>query len=286
MLGLFSKFKKNKKPVKPLETPPIPEGEEPQNQFPPGPQGMPPPSQMPYQGAPFPSQGPPQQQMAPQAPYPQGQPLPQQNPMPEFSLPPQQGYMPGSREEPEFYEDQQYEMQPQAPMPPYPQSQQAQMPYPQMGMQQPPYPPQRVPPLQPQFRFYQSATPEEVEQKQEVPFDVSQELLTLPEVHKKEHPELYEGPEENFEEEIPEYEEPVHKKKIRQAPKQFITMNSLFEVGEQLVNLSEDLTLARDTSFRLTDLNEQEIEKMAKWHTLLHSAEMRIAEIDKLLFRA
>ncbi|MEK6921634.1 MAG: hypothetical protein AABX82_07135, partial [Nanoarchaeota archaeon] len=68
--------------------------------------------------------------------------------------------------------------------------------------------------------------------------------------------------------------------------KQFITVTALFEVGEQLVNMSEDLGLAKDTVFRITDLNEQEIEQMAKWQALQQSMELRIAEVDKILFKA
>ena len=68
--------------------------------------------------------------------------------------------------------------------------------------------------------------------------------------------------------------------------KKFITVSVLCDVGEQLVNMAEDLGLAKDTAFRLADLNEQEIEMMAKWQTLQHNMELRLAEMDKIMFKA
>ena len=68
--------------------------------------------------------------------------------------------------------------------------------------------------------------------------------------------------------------------------KKFITVDTLCDIGEQLVNMAEDLGLAKDTAFRLADLNEQEIEMMAKWQTVQHNMELRLAEMDKIMFKA
>jgi hypothetical protein len=323
VLGFLDKFrkKKAKKPVKPLETPPGPTDAPDatsSNTPPAGPNlGMPP------------------------GPQPQSEHI-QPNPMPEFSLPPQEGYAPGMHQEPEHVMS----------GPPQMSAQQQSMieeqsMYPGMHDMSMPAPPEEDVPQhpamhpamqemqQPQFKFHQAATPEEVAAQghpldhaiehpigmppqghQEthndhpamydehatghgqihVPFDVSQELLTLPEVHRQEHPELYKKHEEYHDaHEMKHEQHPFHStnkeaehhpaKHTRHTPKKFITMTSLYETGEQLVNLAEDLSLAKDTAFRLTDLNEQEIEQMAKWHTLHQSIELRIAEVDKVLFK-
>ena len=147
-------------------------------------------------------------------------------------------------------------------------------------------------PPQPQFKFYygpeRAGQSSESAEHGEIPFDVTQELLHMPQMHQEEHPELH--PEE--EEEKPyqfmsqERAIPQLKKESSHISKQFITVATLYEVGEQLVNMGEDLALAKDTAFRLTDLNELEIEQMVKWQAFQQSMEMRIAEIDKLLFKA
>ena len=121
----------------------------------------------------------------------------------------------------------------------------------------------------PQFKFYQEAPKEEHDL--DVPFDVSQELLSIPEIIRQEKKQ--------------KAEEPAKQQHLHFS-KQFITVASLYEVGEQLIHFNEDISLAKDTAFRLTDLNEQEIEQMAKWQTLQHSIELRLAEIDKILFKA
>ncbi len=131
--------------------------------------------------------------------------------------------------------------------------------------------------FQPQFKFYsspseQSAQEEhkeyhknvtdEVNANQEIPFDVRQELLTLPK-----------------EARIPE-------QKKQMIPRQFLTVSMLLDIGEQLIHMNDDIVLGKDTAFRLSDINEQEIENMAKWHALHQSVELRLAEIDKILFKA
>ncbi len=115
----------------------------------------------------------------------------------------------------------------------------------------------------------------------EVPLEVSQELLTLPDVHRKEHPEFYEK-------ELRQEARTERKEQLVQhwLPKEYIPLSRLFELGEQLITLGEDLALAKDTTFRLTDLNEQELEQMVRWYAVQQSIDLRIAEIDKLLFKA
>jgi hypothetical protein len=322
-MGFLDKFKfkkkKANKPVKALETPPGPDGELVTTS---APQGMPFPqaTPAPQQTTPFgPQQGmlPPQTAGTP-SPFtaPQSTPGPvpnmpqsspahaefsmppdhiQPNQMPDFSLP--LGQFPGHRAEPEAMPFGEHPMG--MPAPPEEDT---------LGSLQQHAPPGPQPlehqqAGQPSFKFYQAATPEEVaaqnlespiahpsehpEQNQaehnpkyHVPFDVSQELLSLPGLNKHQTPS----------QEMPTFhkedmQHAIHKKPAHHTPKQFITMTNLFEVGEQLVNFSEDLSLAKDTSFRIADLNEQEIEHMAKWHTLQESIQMRVAEIDKLLFR-
>ncbi len=256
-MNFFNKFRKKKAiPVKPLETPPEPEGI------------------MPITSVQF----------------------PQQNPMPEFSLPQQQRYARSPHEEPEEIS---YPMQENTSLPPYEQQMQfaSEIPTPpqedgeQNNLQRSelhqPQQSQQMVSQTPQFKFYQTTAPEETTKQDypiekpithpEVPpFDISQELQTLPEMHKKEHPELY----------APEKQE-EKKKQIREkhVPKRFVTVESLYGIEEQFVNLAEDISLAKDTAFRLTDINEQEIEEMVKWYALQQSIELRVAEIDKLLFK-
>lgn len=160
-------------------------------------------------------------------------------------------------------------------------------------------------PVIPKFRFYENAEPREItapiisttpeSAQQQMPFDVAQELLTIPKQVPKQHipqPEKYKEEEEELEKPytfLPEQKESqviAVKKQPEHYPKSFLTVASLFEVGEQLINLKEDILLGRDTLFRLIDLNEQEIELVAKWQVLQQSIEMRVAEIDKLLFKA
>jgi len=246
-VGLFDKFKKPKakKTMIPLEIPPepdffaaLPSSSEIQQQ----------PTAVSRSSAPPAPQG-----LAPVLPplfENQQQPglPPQPTTIPDFRLPPQPGLVAGQREEHE-------EMQ-------YPQHEEIQ--YPQEQFQEI----QQQSPT-PQFRFYERAD----HPPEELPFDVSQELMTLPEVHRKAHPEQWQQPESTL-------------KKKRHTPKQFITMTHLSELGQQLMNFREDLILAKDTAFRLTDLNEQEIEQMARWYAVQQTIEMRIAEIDKRLFKA
>lgn len=133
-------------------------------------------------------------------------------------------------------------------------------------------------PLEAPIRHPEAAFP--AEKILEIPLEVSQELLTLPEVHRKAHPELYETAGMTA--------QPERKKQMVRSmlPKEYIPLSQLFEVGEQLLTLGEDIALAKDTIFRLTDLNEQEIEQMARWYATQQSIDLRIAEIDKLLFIA
>ncbi len=303
-MGLFDAFKKKKaaKPVQDLETPPMPEAAQ-------GPM-QPAPGFEEYASAPQPPQGfspqfPPAQQFSQQSPsfgppqQPMNFPMPQQRAVPQFqpSAPsfapeaqiPPIGMPPGADMNAQYGE-----VLEEMPMPTPPEEvatsqgqQQSVSEMPQVtlfgGAQEPP---------QPQFKFYYG--PERTEhgsesaEHGEIPFDVTQELLHLPQVHQEEHPELH--PEE--EEERPykfipqERAAPQLKKESVHISKQFITVAALYEVGEQLVNMGEDLALAKDTAFRLTDLNEQEIEQMVKWQALQQSMEMRIAEVDKLLFKA
>lgn len=115
----------------------------------------------------------------------------------------------------------------------------------------------------PQFKFYTAPAEEHTEiREQEIPFDVKQELLTMPKEAK-----------------MPEQQKP-------HMPRTFLTLSMLMDIGEQLINLNDDIALGKDTAFRFGDLNEQEIEKMAKWHALHQSMELRLAQMDKILFRA
>jgi hypothetical protein len=214
----------------------------------------------------------------------------QQFQTPDFPLP--QRNAPGMRQMPEMMEE---EMPMPAPPAEMQEVQQQQMPIPSPQAQ--PAPQSMFASPTPRFKFYETAEPrvDHAAHQAEVPFDISQELLTMPELHKQVYPEVY------HEEERPEDMEQPYKflqkeestisvRKIAAAgshfTKQFITVAELFEVGEQLVNMSEDLGLAKDTVFRITDLNEQEIEQMAKWQALQQSMELRIAEVDKILFKA
>ncbi|MBI5072471.1 hypothetical protein HZA99_01495 [Candidatus Woesearchaeota archaeon] len=285
-MGLFDAFKKKKAVTKELEIPPIPDQEMGMEQapMPPRESGM--------------EQFSPQQQM--QAP------MPEQNPMPDFPLPRQNAPFPSSN--PSF------ELAPESAMP----GQQIQQPFgmpqyddvpmpeqgemsgqgmqPQMQQQVPPQPKMGSP--VPTFRFYQEAPEdhhEEMRQEMhenmhethnaEVPFDISQELLSMPEMLKQ-----HETHEEKSAPTFSSFEKIERKPAtMEQHPhfgKKFITVSVLCDVGEQLVNMAEDLGLAKDTAFRLADLNEQEIEMMAKWQTLQHNMELRLAEMDKIMFKA
>lgn len=299
-MGLFDAFKKKKaaKPVQDLETPPMPEVAQ-------GPM-QPVPGFEEYMQAPQPSQGfAPSQSQQPASFGPPQQPMTlfmqEQRAVPQFQpsapsfapvaqIPPIG--MPRGADRAAQYGEVPEEM----PMP----TPSEEMAVPQM--QQGENVPEQMPkvtlfggsqePQQPQFKFYYG--PERVEQSTqsagqgEIPFDVTQELLHIPQLHQEKHSEFH--PEE--EEEKPykcmpqECAVPEVKKEDLHISKQFITVAALYEAGEQLVNMGEDLALAKDTAFRLTDLNEQEIEQMVKWRALQQSIEMRIAEIDKLLFKA
>lgn len=129
----------------------------------------------------------------------------------------------------------------------------------------------------PQFRFYEAPT-EEHEEAHEIheeqhpldqtpaDIDIAKELLAVPKEQK------------------PVIKQP--KKEINVTnKKQFLPITTLGEIGEQLFHLQDDLTLAKDTAFRVTDLNEQEIEQLAKWQTVCTSMELKIAEMDKMLFK-
>ncbi len=301
-MGLFDALKKKKAVKQDLETPPMPEAAQ-------GPM-QPAPGFEEYAPAPQPPQGassqypqfPPAQQFSQQSPsfgpqQPMNFPMPQQRAVPQPSTPsfapeaqiPPIGMPPGADMSAQYGE-----VPEEMPMPMPSEEMAAPQAYPQMQQQQQSAQ-EQMPKVTlfgaqeaPQFKFYYG--PERTEEAQtsaqEVPFDVTQELLHIPQMHQEEHPELH--PEEEVEKPykfIPQ-EAPEVKKEGPHISKQFITVAALYEVGEQLVNMGDDLALAKDTAFRLTDLNEQEIEQMAKWQALQQSMEMRIAEIDKLLFKA
>ena len=302
-MGLFDAFKKKKaaKPVQDLETPPMPEAAQGPMQPAPGFEEYAPTPQPPQGASTQYSQFPPAQQFSQQ---PMNFPMPQQRAVPQFQpstssftpeaqIPPI-GMPPGADINAQYGE-----VPEEMPMPTPSEEMAAPEAYPQMQQQQQSVQ-EQMPRVtlfggaqeQPQFKFYYG--PERTEhgsesaEHGEIPFDVTQELLHLPQMHQEEHPELH--PEE--EEEKPyqfmsqERAIPQLKKESSHISKQFITVATLYEVGEQLVNMGEDLALAKDTAFRLTDLNELEIEQMVKWQAFQQSMEMRIAEIDKLLFKA
>jgi len=295
-VGLFDALKKKKaaKPVQDLEAPPMPEAAESPMQPAPGfEEYMPAPQLQGFSPQQYPQQPP---QFAPSQSM--NFPMPQQRAVPQFqpSAPsfapeaqiPQMGMPPGADMGAQYGE-----VPEEMPMP----TPSEEMAVPQGQMQQQNVPEQmpRVTlfgggqePPQPQFKFYYGPEKTEAHGQEEIPFDVTQELLHMPQMHQEEHPELH--PEE--EEEKPykfmpqDRAVPNLRKESLHITKQFITVAALYEVGEQLVNMGEDLALAKDTAFRLTDLNELEIEQMVKWQSLQQSMEMRIAEIDKLLFKA
>lgn len=248
LLDAFQKKKPMKKTVSPLEMPPPPEGQE---------------------AAPFSF---PSLQPSPQVQERQPQ-LPTPTPMPTFSLPTEQEPFPSpaSQMPPEAMQlselsfDQQF---PELAVPLPPEEEQKAIPEGRAAF-----------PLEAPIRHPDAAF--STEKALEVPLEVSQELLSLPEAHRKEHPEFYKK--EQMQEARTE-----RKKQLVQhlLPKEYIPLSQLFEVGEQLMTLGEDLALAKDTTFRLTDLNEQEIEQMARWYAVQQSIDLRIAEIDKLLFKA
>lgn len=275
VMGLFDAFKKKKEakaPLKELETPPPADMGSPS--FSQMDQTPAPPSDMRIAPMSFSEQVQPQQ-MQQEMQSPSGVSHYEDIPIPEpeeFSAPTQQMMQP-------------HQMQPLPQMQAFQQMQMPQQFPPQLKMGSP----------VPTFRFYQEAVPqhEEVHQEHEelhtieVPFDVSQELLSMPEMLKQ-----HEEEKKVMQKPIPTFEkfEKIEKKQFVSAGshigKQFITMGVLYDVGEQLVNMAEDLALAKDTAFRLTDLNEQEIEIMAKWQTLQQNMELRLAEMDKILFKA
>ncbi len=284
VVGLFDLLKKKKAakgPVKDLEAPPAPDD------------GMPPAEAVPMLGSEAPLDAKQQSQQFPPMDFSQRQMPMQQFQTSDFPLP--QRNAPGMRQMPEMM---QYEEVPM-PTPPAELQEFAQQQMPASESQAPPAAQSMFSSPTPRFKFYQAAEPtaehlEHPEHGTEMPFDISQELLTMPELHKQAHPEVYhEEVHEDMEQpyQFLQKEEPITSaKKITAAgphfSKQFITVTALFEVGEQLVNMSEDLGLAKDTVFRITDLNEQEIEQMAKWQALQQSMELRIAEVDKILFKA
>ncbi len=97
---------------------------------------------------------------------------------------------------------------------------------------------------------------------EQIQWDVTQELLSMPKTELKHEPAK------------------VH------ISRQYMTVSMVLDVNEQIANLNDDIALGKDTAYRLSDLNEQEIEKMAKWHALHQSMELRMAQIDKILFKA
>ncbi len=131
-------------------------------------------------------------------------------------------------------------------------------------------------PMTSQFRFYESQTQEENDQEQHneqhemenIPgdFDIAKEFLAVP----KQEKQIISEQKKEF---------------VVVNKKQFIPVTILGELGEQLFHLQDDLSLAKDTAFRVADLNEQEIEQLAKWQTLCNSMELRFAEVDKILFK-
>ena len=310
-MGLFDILKKKKAakaPAQDLEAPPAPDGG-----MPPAEAVPPPASEQPFSGMEQSPQFPPMDFSQRQMPMQQFQtpdfPLPQRNApgmrqMPEMMPQPQPGAQQQMQQAP-VPEDggvtgmMQYE---EMPMPAPPAEMQEFAQQQQMPMSSPQAPPANVQSMfgspTPRFKFYQAAesTVDHAAHGAEVPFDISQELLTMPELHKQAHPEVYREMHEEAHEDMEQpytflqKETTASVKKIAPAgphiSRQFITVTTLFEVGEQLVNMSEDLGLAKDTVFRITDLNEQEIEQMAKWQALQQSMELRIAEVDKILFKA
>ena len=114
---------------------------------------------------------------------------------------------------------------------------------------------------EPTFKMYY-AQQEHEESVQQIPVDVTQELLSLP----KSEPKI------------------VAVK--AQVPRQYLTMSAVVDIQGQITNLYDDIALGKDKAYRLVDLNEQEIEKMAKWHALHEAMELRMAQIDKILFKA
>lgn len=286
-MGLFDAFKKKKAAAKELETPPAPDQE----------LGM--------EQAPMPPHDSGMEQFSSL----QQAPMPPQNAMPDFPLPRQNTPFPSSNASfglaPESAMPD-HQMMQQAPEMHMPQMQQASFGMPQyddipmpeqeeMAPQMPQQPKMGSP--VPTFRFYQEA-PQEHDLHEdmhedmheahdaEVPFDVSQELLSMPEMlkqHEESHQET-KKPLFTF-----ESSERIEKKSATVGlhfGRRFITVGVLYDVGEQLVNMAEDLGLAKDTAFRLADVNEQEIEMMAKWQTLQHNMELRLAEMDKIMFKA
>ncbi len=281
-LSLFDSLKKKKEPLPELETPPAPEGA-PETVVP-SPQQVPAFSmdspeqfqqEMPLstlQDVPVP---PDDMRASPEVPQPQ-----MQQPQQKLQIPQQQ---PSQAPQIQAFQPAQFQI------PPQPQQQNIPKPVQVFKQQLPPiqsfssqlYPqPPSMPqePLlqqEPQF-FYD--THEEFNEEQheghheeqeqyespsaEIPFDVTQELLSMPKSMQKQE---------------------VHTAHI---PKKYLTVAMLLDIGTQLINLHDDITLGKDTAFRLGDLNEQEIEKMARWHALHQSMELRMAEIDKILFKA
>ena len=302
-MGLFDAFKKKKaaKPVQDLETPPMPEAAQGPMQPAPGFEEYAPAPQPPQGSSPQYPQFPPVQQFSQQ---PMNFPMPQQRAVPQFqpSAPsfapeariPPIGMPPGADMNAQYGE-----VPEEMPMPTPSEEMAAPEAYQQMQQQQQSVQ-EQMPRVtlfggaqeQPQFKFYYG--PERTEhgsesaEHGEIPFDVTQELLHLPQMHQEEHPELHPEEEEEKPYQFMSQERviPQLKKESSHISKQFITVATLYEVGEQLVNMGEDLALAKDTAFRLTDLNELEIEQMVKWQAFQQSMEMRIAEIDKLLFKA
>lgn len=290
LLDTFKKKKAAKMPVKELETPPVPEG-------------------APAFPSSFPEPAPAQEIKSAAA-------------TPEFLLPQASSSMPfASREEPEAFPKEEIppamqaameqpnpfsrELPEEIPMP-MPEEmagaphQQPAMPFQQQARQMPQI---QIPQIQqqPQFRFFEapeeapSAAAAQAFSEMQPEFDVSQEMLSIPAEYQEQHPEFYK--EEEVEKPyavVPEGKKPGALQALKKGalqpahhyPKPYLTVASLFEVGEQLINLKEDLSLGRDTVFRLIDLNEQEIALIARWQVLQNSMELRVAEIDKVLFKA
>ena len=287
-MGLFDAFKKKKVVAKELETPPAPE------QNPPFNMGQAPASSGDTQSGDFSMQQ-----------------MPAQNPILDFPLPRQNASFPSSNPAFGMVPEQEMSLNPQMTQqmqispdmqmpqqvqhPSFSMSQYEDIPMPEpdeMAPQQIPPQPKMGSPI-PSFRFYKEAAPEDYPQSHEemhqdqgeIPFDISQELMSMPEMMKQH--------DEHEEQKIPSFSS-IEKAKKKATPvenhlhfgKKFITVTILYDVGEQLVNMAEDLGLAKDTAFRLTDLNEQEIEMMAKWQTLQQNMELRLAEMDKIMFKA
>lgn len=276
-MGLLDKFKKNKAakmPVKELETPPAPE------------------EQVLSATTSFPSS------FSEPAPAPE---IKQEVPaaMPEFLLPQASSSMPfESREEPEAFSKEEIQLPEEIPMPMPEEMAGAPRQQPAMLFQQQarPMPQIQIPSIQqqPQFRFFEAPREAQTPSEMQTEFDVSQELLTIPAQYQAQHQGFFK--EEEIEKPyafVPQEKKAAALERIKKEakehlhhyPKPYMTIASLFEVGEQLINLKEDLSLGRDTVFRLIDLNEQEIELIARWQVLQTSMEMRVAEIDKVLFK-